>query len=110
MKRLSLSFAALVLIAAPSLAATYKNSTYQAVTQSRVVRLQPQDGTGTPRTAKQVYVTVTRLDGAGLAQGDVPRAGGFAAKVGCQGGKVLSVIIAGRQAASADFEVLCLEG
>lgn len=101
---------ALVLMASPLTAATYKNSTYQAVTQSRAVSLQPQDGTGAPRQARQVYVTVTRLDGAAMGTPDVNAAGGFARQVGCSGGQALSTIVSGRSAASADFEILCVGG
>ncbi|MDA7428730.1 hypothetical protein PGB28_09685 [Primorskyibacter aestuariivivens] len=110
MKPLILTCAALGLLAAPLAAASYKNSTYQAETQSRAVSLQPRDGTGPARQARQVYVTVTRLDGAGMSNVDVSAAGGFARQVGCPGGQALSTIASGRAAGSADFEILCIGG
>lgn len=111
MKHRLLTFVtATALLAGPVAAATYKNSTYQAVTQSRAVSLQPRDGTGSPRKASQVYVTISRLDGAGMSASDVSAAGGFARKVGCPGGQAVSTIVAGRAAGSADYEILCVGG
>lgn len=110
MKHLILACSALCLLAAPLSAATYKSSSYQAVTQSRAVTLQPRDGTGAPRQARQVYVTVTRLDGAGMSASDVSAAGGFARQVGCPGGRALSTIVAGREAGGIDYEILCVDG
>lgn len=98
------------LLAGPLVAATYKNSTFQAETQSRAVILQPRDGTGSARQARQVYVTITRLDGAGMSSADISSAGGFARQVGCPGGQALSTIVAGRTAQSAEFEILCVGG
>lgn len=98
------------LMAAPLAAASYKNATYEAETQSRAVTLQPRDGTGAPRQARQVYVTVTRLDGAGMSEADMQPAGGFAQQVGCPGGQPLSMIVTGRSQGAADFEILCVGG
>ncbi|MDO6732515.1 hypothetical protein Q4577_21020 [Marinovum sp. 2_MG-2023] len=100
---------ALSVAAAPLAAATYKNSTYQAVTQSVAVSLTSR-GSGGTRPAKQVFVSVTRLDGAPVRQGDMTAAGGFASVVACSGGKPLGTVVAGIRGAAAEFEVLCVEG
>lgn len=108
MTRISLCAAALALLALPSAAATYRSAAYQAVTESVSVPLQSRSGAARP--AQQVFVTVTRLDGAALSRGELPAAQGFAAQVACGGGTMLGTLAAGLDGAAAQFEVLCVEG
>lgn len=108
MKTLVLTSAALALLAAPLAAATYKSATYQAVTQSVSVALK--STTGGARPAQQVFVTVSRLDGVAIGQGEMGQAASFAQQVACSGGTALGTVAAGRNGAAADFEVLCVAG
>lgn len=107
MKHLAPTLAILSLMTAPLAAATYKSATYQAVTQSVAVALRSTDGGARP--ARQVFVSVTRLDGAPIGQGELARAGGFANQVACGGGTALGTVASGIRGAAAEFEVLCVE-
>lgn len=108
MRHLAPTLAILTLMAAPMAAATYKSATYQAVTQSVAVALKSSGGGARP--ARQVFVSVTRLDGAAISSGELAKAGGFANQVACGGGTPLGTVAAGLRGAAAEFEVLCVEG
>ncbi|TNF22005.1 MAG: hypothetical protein EP318_05145 [Rhodobacteraceae bacterium] len=108
MTHLAPTLAILALLAAPLAAATYKSATYRAVTQSVAVALKSSGGGARP--ARQVFVSVTRLDGAPIGRGELARAGDFANRVACGDGTALGTVSAGLRGAAADFEVLCVEG
>lgn len=108
MRPLLSTFAVLSSIAMPLAAASYKNATYQAVTQSVAVALKSSGGGARP--ARQVFVSVSRLDGAPIGKGDLGKAGGFANQVACGGGTALGTVASGIRGAAAEFEVLCVEG
>jgi hypothetical protein len=90
---------------APAMAEIVKQGSFVGDVSQRA--LKPLDD-GSPMA--QVFVAVSLVSGGAPSMAQLPDAARFAVRAGCGTGQALTTILSGRDATSANYEILCKRG